>query len=344
MNKILITGGCGMLGSNLAAHAIKLGYDVCIIDNLSKNGSLENLNWIYSLGGKVTFYAADIKYYNEVYDIISFFMPDIIFHVAGQVAMTTSLRNPMHDFAVNAIGSMNILESVRVLCPDTCILYASTNKVYGDFEHLEYVETDTRYYPKQYSQGFDETMPIDCHTPYGCSKGTADMYFQDYARIFGLKTVVFRHSTIYGIRQFATYDQGWIGWFCKKAIEVKKGKLKEQITVSGTGKQVRDILYVSDAVNLYFNCVENITEVAGKAFNVGGGISNSLSLIELFLLLERHLNIKMIYKTLPERANDQKFFVADYSMLHDLVSWTPQVSKEEGLKMIINTACENLLA
>lgn len=335
MSKILITGGCGMLGSSLAQKAIILGHDVCIVDNLCKSGSLNNLNWLKTLGN-IEFYSSDIKNYDDIYAIIKNFLPDTIFHVAGQVAMTSSINNPMRDFSTNVIGSLNILEAVRLISPNTAILYASTNKVYGDLAELRYIEGDTRYTLEEYHLGFLENMPFSPTTPYGCSKGAADLYFQDYARIFGLNTVVLRHSTIYGARQFATFDQGWIGWFCTKALEIKNKTLNSPVTISGTGKQVRDILYISDAVELYFNCVNNIKKVAGMAFNVGGGTHNSLSLIELFLLLEDLLNIKMPYTKLEERISDQKIFIANTQSLYKLLNWKPLVSKEEGLKLMIN--------
>ena len=335
MSKILITGGCGMLGSSLAQKAIILGHDVCIVDNLCKSGSLNNLNWLKTLGN-IEFYSSDIKNYDDIYAIIKNFLPDTIFHVAGQVAMTSSINNPMRDFSTNVIGSLNILEAVRLISPNTAILYASTNKVYGDLAELRYIEGDTRYTLEEYQLGFLENMPFSPTTPYGCSKGAADLYFQDYARIFGLNTVVLRHSTIYGARQFATFDQGWIGWFCTKALEIKNKTLNSPVTISGTGKQVRDILYISDAVELYFNCVNNIKKVAGMAFNVGGGTHNSLSLIELFLLLEDLLNVKMPYTKLEERISDQKIFIANTQSLYKLLNWKPLVSKEEGLKLMIN--------
>lgn len=178
--------------------------------------------------------------------------------------------------------------------------------------------------------------PLNFHSPYGVSKGSADQYMLDFARIFGLRSVVFRHSSMYGGRQFATYDQGWVGWFTQKAVEIKKGILKEPFTVSGNGKQVRDLLYASDCVNLYLLAVNKIDQIKGQAFNIGGGMENSSSILELFDFLEQELDIKMTYKQLPPRESDQKVFIADITKAKNLIGWEPKVSKKEGVKKMIN--------
>ncbi|MFX1392084.1 MAG: GDP-mannose 4,6-dehydratase [Promethearchaeota archaeon] len=332
--KYLITGGLGFLGSNLSMEVINRDDKLYIIDNCLRKGSKENLNWLKELGSFEFFYE-DIKNTKEIESIIKKIIPDVIFHVAGQVAMTSSLRNPRMDFETNVLGTFNILESVRNYCPESIIIYASTNKVYGDLENLDYIETETRYTPKEYPNGFDESLPLDFHSPYGCSKGAADQYTLDYARMFNLKTIVFRHSTIYGSRQFATFDQGWIGWFCQKAREIKQKTLKEQITVSGNGKQVRDILFFEDTVNLYFKALEKIEKIKGKAFNIGGGIYNSLSLLELINLLENKFEIIIDYEELPPRKSDQKFFVADLTKTKELIGWKPKISYEKGIEKMI---------
>lgn len=202
-------------------------------------------------------------------------------------------------------------------------------------EYLTYEETKTRYVCRDYPNGFDERLPLDFHSSYGCSKGAVDQYMLDYARMFGLKTVVFRHSSMYGDRQFTTYDQGWIGWFCEKAIEIKKGISKEPFTISGNGKQVRDVLHASDVVRLYFKTLENIDKARGQAFNIGGGIENSLSLLELFNLLENELNIKMNYAKLHWRKSDQKVFMANIKKAEKLISWQPKVDKLTGIKKML---------
>lgn len=333
--KYLITGGCGFLGSNLALEVLLKDEELYIFDNLYTESSYKNLEWL-ECKGKFKFIHADVRNWNDVENTIKSVKPDVIFHLAGQIAMTTSLENPRMDFEVNTLGSLNVLESVRKYAPDSIIIYSSTNKVYGDLNYLKYKEKDTRYITVDYPNGFDENLKIDFHSPYGCSKGAADQYMLDYARIFGLKTVVFRHSSMYGGRQFATYDQGWIGWFCQKAIEVKRDILKEPFTISGNGKQVRDILYVDDVVNLYLKVSKNIDKAKGQVFNVGGGIENSLSLIELFDILEKELDIKINYKKIPWRKSDQKIFVADIRKLKKYFKWEPKILKREGINKILN--------
>lgn len=268
--------------------------------------------------------------------IIREIKPDVIFHLVGQVAMTTSIANPRFDFEVNVLGSFNLLEAVRQYSPESTVIYSSTNKVYGDLEYLEFVEKDTRYVCPQYPQGFAESISIDFHSPYGCSKGAADQYMLDYARLFDLNTVVFRHSSIYGGRQFSTFDQGWIGWFCQKALEMKRNPEIEPFTIAGNGKQVRDVLYASDIVDCYFAAVEKIEQVRGEVFNIGGGMNNSLSLLELFALLTELLEVDLRYEKLPPRASDQLVFVADISKAERLLGWIPQVSAQEGVGRMLD--------
>lgn len=327
--KILITGGCGFLGSNLAAEALRRGDEVIIFDNLSRLGATVNQDWLRSQGD-FCFEHADIRNQNDIARIIKESRPDTIFHLAGQVAMTTSITDPRKDFEINVVGSYNLLEAVREFSPETAVLYSSTNKVYGDLEQFTYTEMDTRYVCDQHQNGFNENITLDFHSPYGCSKGAADQYMLDYARIFGLKTLVFRHSSMYGGRQFATYDQGWIGWFCQKADEIAKGS-KQKFTISGNGKQVRDVLHAEDIVNLYFTAAEQIDTVTGHAFNIGGGIEASLSLLELFSLLESITGVPLIYDHLPPRKSDQKVFVADIAKANRLLGWEPKVSSCEGV-------------
>jgi len=333
--KYLITGGCGFLGSNLASEVLRRDEELIIFDNLYRIGSFSNLEWLKTQRD-FKFIHGDIRNREDIENLIRQEKPDVIFHLAGQVAMTTSIQNPRLDFEVNALGTFNLLDSVRKFSPESIVVYSSTNKVYGDLEWVNYGETETRYIAPEFPNGFPENMPLEFHSPYGCSKGSADQYMLDFYRIFGIKTVVFRHSSMYGGRQYSTYDQGWIGWFCLKAVETKKGILKEPFTIHGNGKQVRDVLYADDMIDLYFKAVEKIEKVKGEVFNIGGGMENSLSLLELFNLLEDMLNIKMEYKKLPPRESDQKVFVADITKAEELIGWKPKVSKEEGIKRMIN--------
>jgi CDP-paratose 2-epimerase len=333
--KYLITGGCGFLGSNLAYEVLTRREKLCVLDNLSRHGSAHNLAWLKK-AGEFEFRHGDIRNQNDVDRTIATFKPDVVFHLAGQVAMTTSIADPRLDFQTNALGTLNLLEAVRAHVPQATVIYSSTNKVYGDLRQYNYRETETRYECIEKPNGFDESTPLEFHSPYGCSKGAADQYMLDYARIFGLKTVVFRHSSMYGGRQFATRDQGWVGWFCQKAIETKNEVLKEPFTISGTGKQVRDVLHADDMIRLYFSACEHIAAARGEAFNIGGGIENSLSLLELFALLEELLEIRLTYTKIPWRQSDQKVFVADVNKAERLLHWKPQKDVSSGLTNMLN--------
>jgi CDP-paratose 2-epimerase len=222
------------------------------------------------------------------------------------------------------------------------VLYSSTNKVYGDLQWARYEERATRYVAVDYPDGFPETITLEFHSPYGCSKGAADQYMLDYARIFALNTVVFRHSSMYGGRQFSTYDQGWIGWFCQQALEAKRGRAATPFPISGNGKQVRDLLHATDMVRLYFAAVEHIEVARGRAFNIGGGPQNSLSLLELFQFLEAELDVSLTWEQLPVRESDQRVFIADIRRARELLNWQPETAKEDGLKSMIDWVTQNV--
>jgi len=332
--KYLITGGCGFLGSNIASEILKQGDELVVFDSLYRFGSYQNKEWLESQG-EFIFIHGDIRNTNDVERTIKTHRPDVIYHLAGQVAMTTSISDPRMDMEVNVGGSFNLLNAVRIYSPESTIIYSSTNKVYGDLEQFTYRETDSRYECIEKPNGFDESVNLDFHSPYGTSKGSADQYMLDFARIYDLKTVVFRHSSMFGGRQFATYDQGWIGWFTQQAINIKNGTQKEPFTISGNGKQVRDIAYASDMIDLYLKASIKIDSIKGQAFNVGGGMSNSSSLLELFSFLESELNIKMNYTQLPVRESDQRVFVSDLTKAKELIGWELKVSKEEGIRKMI---------
>jgi len=329
----LITGGCGFVGTNLADELLFQGEEVILLDNLSRGGSERNLSWLQERHERdLRFFHEDVRDAIVVNKLINKIHPDVLVHLAGQVAMTTSIQDPRLDFEVNVGGMLNILEAVRLHSSDTIVLYSSTNKVYGDLEWVRYEEKETRYTAPDYPNGFDESIPLNFCSPYGCSKGAADQYMLDYARMFGLRTVVFRHSSMYGGRQFATYDQGWISWFCQQALQ---GQRTLPFTISGDGKQVRDILHAEDVVRLYISAVEQIDRAAGNVFNIGGGVLNSLSLLELFTWLEKALGIKMTYEKLPWRKSDQRVFIADNTKAIESLGWKPTVDVQQGLSRIL---------
>lgn len=339
--KILITGGCGFLGSNLASSALEKGAELMVFDNLSRLGSPQNLEWLRGQG-QFTHVHGDIRNVNDVTRTIRDFKPDAIFHVAGQVAMTTSIANPRMDFEINTMGSLNVLEAVRDHAPDAAVLYSSSNKVYGDLEYIDYQETDTRYLDPAHPRGLDENTQLEFQSPYGCSKGAADQYMQDFARVYGLKTLVFRHSSMYGSRQFGTFDQGWIAWFCSQAVKASQGLLDTPFTIAGNGKQVRDVLEARDMSRLYFAGLEHIERAKGQVLNVGGGMENSLSLLELFTMLEEMTGTKLQYEKLPARFSDQRIFVADLGKAASLLNWAPQVGAREGIGNAVDWARQQI--
>ena len=338
--KYLVTGGCGFLGSNISKKILDNEDDLVVFDSLNRFGSYQNLEWLKK-HGKFVFVHGDIRNTNDVEQLLKNHKPDTIFHLAGQVAMTTSIADPRMDFEINVGGTFNLLNAARLHSPQSSIIYSSTNKVYGDLEQFTYNETETRYCCIEYPNGFDESVNLEFHSPYGASKGSADQYMLDFSRIYGLKTTVFRHSSMYGGRQFSTSDQGWVGWFIKKALDIKSGKATNKFTISGNGKQVRDLLFVDDCTQLYLNASRDIDFLMGKAFNIGGGLENSSSLLELFNALETKLDIKIEYEHLPARVSDHKIFIADASFIQSLTKWKPLISKETGIDKMISWISEN---
>jgi CDP-paratose 2-epimerase len=328
----LVTGGCGFVGCNLTVELMRQGKTVLILDNMARPGAQINLDWLRRQG-EVKFFHGDTRNEHDLDPLFRKHEIECVFHLAGQVAMTTSLENPRRDFEVNVLGSINVLESVRLLAPHATVVYASSNKVYG-LDESELVEQETRYEPRDKKE-IDERARLEFLTPYGCSKGATDQYMLEYARNFDLNTIVFRHSTIYGGRQISTFDQGWVGWFCQQAIETK-ANTEHCFTINGDGKQVRDLLHVSDAVACYLAAHEHVGAARGQAFNIGGGYENSMSLRELLLHLEKQVDVKLNPRQLPWRANDQKYFVADNSKALSLLNWKPLISKEAGIEEAIN--------
>lgn len=334
MKTYLITGGCGFLGSNLAREVLHREEKLVVFDSLFRTGSVENLAWLRSFR-ELEFVHGDIRNTNDVNKVVRDYKPDVIFHLAGQVTMTLAVSDPRRDFETNALGTFNLLEAVRQFTPEALVVYSSTNKVYGDLEELNYKETDTRYELPDYPKGLPEGTPLAFASPYGCSKGAADQYILDYHKIYGLNTVVFRHSSMYGGRQFSSFDQGWVGWFVEQAVKTVSSQ-EHSFTISGNGKQVRDVLHAEDMIKLYFSTVSRTKSIAGEVFNIGGGSDTSLSLLELFSMLERKLGVKLNYTKLPPRSSDQKVFMADISKAKKMLDWTPEVSAEQGIDVMID--------
>lgn len=340
---VLITGGCGFLGSNLAASFQDQGADVVVVDALFRPGCNLNLRWLQQrpASSPLTFVQADLADLAAIQAVFRRYGPfDFIAHVGGQVAMTTSLQDPQRDLLTNVVGTFNVLEAARSLSPKALVVYSSTNKVYGDLEWLRHEETDTRYILPDHPNGLPETLPLDFSTPYGCSKGAADQYVRDWYRVYGLKTVVFRHSSIYGGRQFASFDQGWIGWFCTQALEqqraYQRGAPPTPFTIAGSGKQVRDVLHADDLVALYRRAYDRRDQVAGEIFNIGGGSRNSLSLLELLKLLAELLSIPPLqFEYTPRRASDQDCFIADIGKAQRMLGWEPKINCRQGVMAML---------
>ncbi len=332
--KILITWWLWFLWSNLAFEWFKKWYEIIILDNFFKTEwNIINYKWLKN-EIKFIFENKDIRNQNDIENIIKKYKPYAIFHVAWQVAMTTSIENPRLDFEINTLWTFNILESVRKYSSETVIFYSSTNKVYWDFSHLKIKDTETRYVYPDYKNWFKEDIWLEFHSPYGCSKWAADQYLLDYNRIFWIKTVVFRHSSMYWWRQFATYDQWWIWWFVEQALKIKKWEISK-ISIHWNWKQVRDVLFADDMMNLYYSTLNNIEKCSWNVFNIWGWLKNSLSLLELFNFLEKELNIKIKIDFKDWRKSDQKVFIADIWKINNFTWWEPLVSKEDWLKKMI---------
>lgn len=328
--KYLIFGGAGFIGSNLAFRLAANGETVVIADNLSRQGSKLNLAWLQQEYPDITFRQCDIRNRAE---IDALFQQDnsydAVIHLAAQVAVTTSVTDPQIDFDINALGTFNLLEAVRQSGADPVFLYASTNKVYGGMDHIRIQETDTRYEYADFPEGIDESCPLDFHSPYGCSKGCADQYVRDYSRIYGLRSVVFRQSAIFGTRQFGVEDQGWVAWF---TIAASQGK---PITIYGDGKQVRDVLWVDDLVNAYIKAVEKIDELKGEILNIGGGRQFSISIWKEFgPMLQKALGKEIPVAAADWRPGDQKVCIMNIANAKKRLDWEPTVSVEEGVERI----------
>jgi CDP-paratose 2-epimerase len=325
---ILITGGSGFIGSNLADSFLADGHEVIIVDDLSRPGVRQNLDWLVSrYGSRVEPVIADVRDRAALAPAVG--RARAVYHFAAQTAVTTSLVEPGDDFAVNLGGTFNVLEAVRQSGRAVPVIFASTNKVYGGLEDIPVEASDERYAPEDQdiaTTGIDETRPLDFCTPYGCSKGAADQYVLDYATSFGIPTAVLRMSCIYGPRQFGTEDQGWVAHFLIRALR------GEPISIYGDGRQVRDILHVRDAVAAYRAVLGNIGAVKGQAFNLGGGPANAVSLRQLLLEVAEIVGRDLDLSYADWRQGDQVWFVANTRRLEAALGWRPTISWREGVR------------
>jgi CDP-paratose 2-epimerase len=333
--RVLITGGAGFIGCNTAVDFIGRGDEVVIFDNLSRAGTEENLAWVRAQPGQVNFVRGDVRDAAAVLAAMRS-RPEVVIHLAAQVAVTSSVEDPRTDFDVNALGTLNVLEALRVAAPEAVLLFASTNKVYGALEEVACTPQGRRYVCELSATGVDEDRPLDFHSPYGCSKGAADQYVRDYARIYGLRTVVLRQSCIYGNRQFGIEEQGWLAWFTLAAL------MGRTITVYGDGMQVRDVLEISDLVRLYRLCVERIDRVGGRILNVGGGPDNAVSILESLDLLGETLGVRIEPGSADWRPGDQKIFISCNREAERLLGWRPTVTVREGLGRLVDWIRPNL--
>jgi CDP-paratose 2-epimerase len=331
---ILVTGGAGFIGSNAAARFLAKGARVRIFDNFSRPGAVLNEAWLRSLGGSLEVLRADVR---DAGDLLAATRgADVVLHLAAQTAVTTSVQEPRPDFEVNALGSFNVLEAARAQERKPFVLYASTNKVYGGMEDVAVADRGHRYEYRDLPTGTPEARPLDFHSPYGCSKGAADQYTRDYARIYGVPTVVFRQSCIYGRRQFGSEDQGWVAHFVLTAMAGKP------LTIFGNGKQVRDVLDVADLLDAFEAAIERRDRIVGRIYNIGGGPSNTLSLLELVERIEQRLRHKIAVSFTDWRPGDQRVYVSDVSLAARELGWKPRTNVERGLEGLFTWAQEAL--
>lgn len=325
---VLITGGAGFIGTNLANRFASAGHRVRIFDNLNRVGVEQNLQWLLEgHSDRIEFHHEDVRDLAAVKNAVS--GVQIVYHLAAQVAVTTSLINPVEDFEINTRGTLNVLEAVRAASCPPALIFTSTNKVYGSLLDLPLYENGNRYLTRdRRCRSISEQRPLDFHSPYGCSKGAAEQYVHDYARSFGLRTVVFRMSCIYGPHQFGNEDQGWVAHFLIRSLEGRP------IVLYGNGKQVRDILYVDDLLDAFWLAYREINRLSGSVFNIGGGDANTVSLLELLEL------VKGLHGSLPKiifaevREGDQRYFVSDSGSFSGRTGWRARVTVDEGLKRL----------
>jgi CDP-paratose 2-epimerase len=327
---VLVTGGCGFLGCNIASTLADMGRTVVVADNLSRTGSQENASWLMQrYRGRVRIEVADTRNAGAMQKLVE--QVSAVMHLAAQVAVTTSMEDPVQDFEINARGTLNLLEAVRRYNPEAPLIFASTNKVYGRlFEDDGVSHASGRYVPSEahLRLGVSEDAALDLHSPYGCSKGTADQYVRDYARVFGLRTLVLRMSCIYGPRQFGNEDQGWIAHFLLQAIR------NQPIIIYGDGYQVRDALFVQDAVDAWINALDGIDKVRGRIFNLGGGPANAVSLREMIALIGELRGRKPDCRFAEWRPGDQPWYISDTGAISRALGWQPRTAVPDGLRAL----------
>jgi len=335
----LVTGGGGFIGANLCARLLRAGHRVRILDDLSRVGAERNVAWLAQMfgAGSFDFQRASVADRAALSKAVA--GVDRIYHLAGQVAVTCSVEDPAADFEANAVGTFYLLEAARLHAPEAIFLYASTNKVYGSLAGMDVVEKETRFELPEFPYGIAETAPLDFHSPYGCSKGAGDQYVRDYARIYGLRTIVLRQSCVYGPRQFGHSGQGWMAWFVLRSLT------RERLVIHGNGKQVRDVLFIDDLMDAYDAAVERIERTAGEVYNVGGGPANSVSLwSELAPMLSQSIGGLPEVSYAEWRPGDQKVFISDIRKIREHLGWSPKTSVRCGLDRLVSWLRDELLS
>jgi CDP-paratose 2-epimerase len=332
---VLITGGAGFIGCNLADRLLSDGCPVLVFDNLSRAGVEQNLDWLRRKHpGRVQIEMADVRDRYALRRAVQ--RASQVFHLAAQVAVTTSLSDPVEDFEVNLVGTLNLLEELRALDHPPPLIYTSTNKVYGHLDDLSLRASRSRYEPRSpRGRSVAEDRPLSFQSPYGCSKGAADQYVVDYARSFGLPAAVFRMSCIYGPHQFGTEDQGWVAHFLIRALEGRP------VSIYGTGLQVRDLLFIEDLVDALLLAQRHIAEISGSAFNIGGGAENTVSLLELMGLINDIHGSQPKTHFEPWRVADQRYYVSDTTKFHNVTGWSPRVGVREGVARLYRWLAES---
>ena len=332
--RMLITGGAGFVGCNATRFFGERNWNVTVLDNLSRSGTEKNLEWLRG-GTAFDFAQVDVRDGPAVDRTIAEGRFDAVLHLAAQVAVTTSVIDPRTDFTVNALGTFNVLDAVRRYCPESVFIFASTNKVYGKIAGAASELRGNRYAYVNRPHGIGESEPLDFLSPYGCSKGAADQYVLDFARIYKIPATSFRQSCIYGPRQFGVEDQGWVAWFAIASL------LGRDITIYGDGKQVRDVLHVDELVQAYEAAIRAPEKVAGEAFNVGGGPNRVLSLIDLIELLERRFGRKIPLQWDDWRPGDQQVYVSDIRKLEKALDWKPSIGVKAGIAQLVDWVEQN---